>query len=315
MLDNFIFSVSTALPIFFVMCIGYMIKRKGIIDDAFIKKANIMIFNIALPIKLFSDVSHTAFNEYFDVKFIAFIVSGTVLSVVGTWLMGLVLIKKKTQLGAFVHGSFRGNFLYIGLSLMENLTGSIGIKAPLAVAFIIPLYNILAVIILTFTNVDKTSKVRIKDTLKNIGKNPLIIAILLGIIVAQIGIDLPMVIVTTMGYFKAVATPLALLTIGAAFSFKKSSKNFAPSLLASLFKLIIIPTIVVSLAIFLEFNNEDVLLIYLLFGVPTATVSYIMTAAMNGDEELSSNIIMMTTLFSVFTMTIFIMVFKTIGII
>ena len=315
MLENFIFSVSSALPIFLVMCVGYMIKRKKIIDEDFVKRANNLVFNVALPIKLFNDVFKTSFNEYFDLKFIIFIVSCTILSVIVTWLLGLLLIKDKSQLGAFIHGAFRGNFLYIGLSLMENITGSIGLKAPLVIAFVIPLYNILAVIILTYTNIDKSSKVSVTRVLRNITSNPLIIAIIFGAIASQIGINLPTFALRTMGYFEAVATPLALITIGASFSLGKATANLGASLLACLLKLVIIPLSVVSLAIFLGFNNEDVLLIYLLFGVPTATVSYIMTTAMNGDSDLSSNIIMITTILSNFTMTLFIFAFKTMGII
>lgn len=315
MLEDFIFSISSALPIFLVMCVGYMLKRKKIIDEEFVKKANILVFNVALPIKLFNDVFKTSFHEYFDPKFIIFIVSCTILSVVVTWLLGLLIIKEKSQLGAFVHGSFRGNFLYIGLSLMENITGSIGLKAPLVIAFIIPLYNILAVIILTYTNINQNSKVSATKMLRNIASNPLIIAIILGAIASKIGIEIPTFAIRTMSYFEAVATPLALITIGASFSFGKATANMGASLLASLLKLVIIPLAAVSLAIVIGFNNQDVLLIYLLFGVPTATVSYIMTAAMNGDKDLSTNIIMTTTILSNFTMTLFIFVFKTIGII
>ena len=315
MLENFIFSVSSALPIFLVMCVGYILRRKKTIDEDFIKKANILVFNVALPVKLFSEVFNTSLDEFFDLKFVIFIVSCTIISVVVTWLVGFFIIKEKSQLGAFVQGAFRGNFLYIGLSLMENITGSIGLKAPLVIAFIIPLYNILAVIILTYTNVNQNSKVSVISIIKNIANNPLIIAIILGAIASKIGIQIPVFAIRTMSYFEAVATPLALIAIGASFNFKNATEKIGPTLIANLFKLIIIPLSAVSLAIVLGFNNEDVLLIYLLFGVPTATVSYIMTSAMNGDKDLSSNIIMTTTILSNFTMTLFIFVFKSIGII
>ncbi|GAA0178923.1 AEC family transporter [Clostridium sediminicola] len=315
MLENFIFSISIATPIFCVMCIGYMLKKKRVIDNNFIKTANIIIFNVALPIKLFNDVSKTSFDQYFDVTFISFIILGTVLSVVIIWILALLLIKKKSQIGAFIHSSFRGNFLYIGLSLMENITGAIGLKAPLAIAIIIPLYNILAIIILTSTDEKRESKVSIKGTIYNIAKNPLIIAIFMGAVVSLSGLALPVIITRTMSYFKALATPLALITIGASFNLQKSVENLGVSFLASAIKLVIIPLIAVSLAIGIGFQNDDILLIYVLFGVPSATISYIMTAAMNGDKDLSANIIMITTILSVFSMTLFVFFFKTIGII
>jgi predicted permease len=315
MLGNFVFSISIAMPIFFVMCIGYFLKKKKIIEDNFIKIANIIIFNVALPIKLFNDVSKTSFGEYFDAKFIVFTTLGTIVSVLVIWGIALVFIKNKSQIGAFIHGSFRGNFLYIGLTLMENITGSMGLKAPLIIAIIIPLYNVLAIIILTYTDESRSSRVSVKDTLISIAKNPLIIAILLGIAFSLTGFGMPKIATRTMGYFAAMVTPLALMTIGASFNFMNISSNLKPVILASIVKLFLMPSIVVSFAMVIGFANEDILLIYLLFGVPSATVSYIMTAAMNGDKDLAANIIMVTTILSIFSMTLFVFVFKTIGII
>jgi predicted permease len=198
---------------------------------------------------------------------------------------------------------------------MENITGSMGLKAPLIIAIIIPLYNVLAIIILTYTDESRSSRVSVKDTLISIAKNPLIVAILLGIAFSLTGFGMPIIATRTMGYFGAMVTPLALMTIGASFNFMNISSNLKPVILASIVKLFLMPSIVVLFAIVIGFANKDILLIYLLFGTPSATVSYIMTAAMNGDKDLAANIIMVTTILSIFSMTLFVFVFKTIGII
>jgi len=275
-----------------------------------------MIFYIALPIKIFDDLLKVSLKSFFDIEFILFIVLGVIANCILAWLIGLFLVKK-SQLGAFVQGSFRSNFLYVGFSLMENLTGSIGLKAPLLIAFVMPLNNILAVIVLACTNTEgeQAIKIDLKDTFKSIIKNPLIIATIAGIIASQAGVKLPVMITTTMGYFGKLVIPLALLAIGAAFNFRKSSKNLLQTVYASSLKLVIVPIIAVYLAVIMGFNNEDILLIYALFGVPTATTSYLMAAAMNGDSDLAANIVMMTTVFSAISMTMFVFVFKTIGLV
>lgn len=315
MLDNFIFSISSALPIFIVMIIGYFLKRKRIVDENFIKRANALVFNVALPVKLFSDVYQTSFSDAFDPKFIIFMVVGTMGSVVLSWLIGTLVLTDKSQLGAFIHGAFRGNLVYIGISLMESITGSIGLKTPITLAIVIPLYNIVAVIILSSTNAENKTKVSIPSILGQIIKNPLIIAVILGAIASQIGLILPQVATRTMAYFQGLATPLALIAIGASFSLAKSAANMKISLIASSLKLVFMPLLMVSIAMVLGFNHEDVLLTYIVFGVPTATVSYVMTAAMGGDRDLASNIIMVTTLLANVTMTLFIFAFRTLGIV
>ena len=141
----------------------------------------------------------------------------------------------------------------------------------------------------------------------------MIISIALGVIGSLINLPMPIAITRTMGYFNEIVTPLALITIGATFNIKKSTKNIKIALYASGLKLVLLPLIAVILAIFMGFEKEDIILIYILFGVPSAIVSYIMTTAMGGDSHLASNIIMMTTILSVFTMTMFVFVFKVIG--
>ncbi|MBN2221947.1 MAG: AEC family transporter, partial [Vallitaleaceae bacterium] len=287
MLNNFIFSLSSALPIFLVMLVGYTLKRKDIINGDFIRKSNFIVFYIALPIKLFHDVKSTSFQDYFDLKFLVFVTLGSVISALFAWGIALLFLRDRSKIGAFVHSSFRGNFLYIGLSLMENITGGIGTKTPLVIAFVIPLYNIIAITVLSLTNTEQREKVSLWGILKGILKNPLIIAIAIGALASSMQLSLPVILTRTMGYFEAVVTPLALITIGASFSFGRLAKDFKPALLASFLKLILIPFLAVILAVSLGFSNEDILIIYILFGVPSATVSYIMTAAMNGDKELA----------------------------
>ncbi|GAA0182488.1 AEC family transporter [Clostridium sediminicola] len=315
MLDNFVFSISIVMPICFVMCVGYILKRKNIIDNNFTKTANTIVYNVALPIKLFNDVSKTSLDACLDVKFIAFTTLGTLLSILIIWIIGLVFIKKKSQLGAFIHCCFRGNFVYIGLTFIENITGSIGLKASLIIAFVIPLYNIMAIIILTYTDQSRTSKIRAKDIINSIFRNPLIIGIVLGIVYSLVGLELPIMAERTLNYFDRLVTPLALITVGSSFDFMSSVENLKPSILASIIKLFILPLIMVTLAIRMGFPNEDIVLIYILFGVPSTLGTYMITAAMNGDKELAANIIMLTTILSTILMTLFVFGFKTIGII
>ncbi len=315
MYENFMFSLASALPIFLVMFMGYIIKRKNLVDEHFVSQANMLVFNVALPIKLFSDVSKTSFQDSFDWGFILFIITGTILSVVFAAFIAKFTVKDFSQKGAFIQGAFRGNFLYVGYSLMENVMGSVGTKAPIAIAFIVPIYNILAVMILSYYGKDEDSKVSMKAVTIKIIKNPLIISIAVGFLFSSMGLTLPVVMERTFSYFSVLVTPLALLTIGASFKFYKIRESFKISLLASMLKLVVLPLIAVYTALQLGFHSEELLVIYILFGVPTAAASYIMTVVMKGDHDLASGIIMLTTLLSNVTMTLFIFGFKTLGII
>jgi len=315
MVENFMFSLSSALPIFLVMFTGYILRRKNIIDENFITQANKMVFNLALPVKLFSDVSKTSFSGSFNWGFILFIIIGTVISVLFSAFVAKLFVKEPAKKGAFIQGAFRGNFLYVGYSLMENVTGSVGPIAPLAIAFVVPLYNILGVMVLSYYNTSDENQVDLKSVFLNILKNPLILSIGAGFLFSYSGLVLPELADRTFSYFGVLVTPLALITIGGAFRFDKIRESFSISLLASFLKLVLLPLAAVMLALNFGFTSEEILVIYIVFGVPTAAVSYIMTIVMKGDHDLASGIIMLTTLLSNVTMTLFIFAFRSLGIV
>ena len=315
MINNFVFSINTALPIFLVMLIGLGLKKGRVIDDSFVKTANTLVFYVALPIKLFYDVSQTDFFEAFDRQLLSFLIVATLAGIVLSWMVGKATTKNAAELGAFIHGSFRGNFIYIGFSLIENITGSLHPKVPIIAAIMVPLYNILAVMILSYTASTSNTKDRMRKTVTSIFRNPMVLSIGAGIIASLLSLRIPAFMERTMSYFSALTIPLALVAIGASFTIGKSMKSIKPSLAASMLKLVVFPLAAVTAAFYWGFRGEDLVLVYILFGVPTATTSYIMTVALKGDSEMAANIIMITTALSVVTMTLFVFAFKSLGII
>ena len=315
MVENFIFSLSVALPIFLIMLSGFILKNKNIIRQDFINASNFIVFYIALPLKLFNNVSRSSVVDNFDFKFIIFAIIGTLISVILIYTYSKIFVKEKSKVGAFVHGTFRGNFVYVGFSILENVTGAVGPLASLVVAFVVPIYNIIAVLVLLLTNSENNSKNQIKNALKKIIKNPFTIAIALGIIASLISFKLSPLLQNTADYFDVLATPLALLTIGATFRVDKLFIDIKPAAAATIFKLIINPLLAVMAAFLFGFSNSEIFLIYILFGVPTSISSAIITASMGGDENLAASIVMMTTLGSVFSLTLFIFIFRAVKII
>ncbi len=315
MLDNFIFSLSVALPIFLIMLSGFILKKRNIIKQDFINAANFIVFYIALPLKLFNSVSQSSVADNFDLKFITFAVLGTTISVIIIYIYSKFVVKEESKVGAFVHGTFRGNFVYVGFSLLENVTGAVGPLASLVVAFVVPIYNVLAVLVLVLTNPENKAKNQFKSALINIITNPFIIAIAFGIIASLVDFRFPPLLQNTANYFDVLATPLALLTIGATFKVDKLFVDIKPAAAATIFKLIVNPALAVLAAVAFGLGNKEIFLIYVLFGVPTSISSAIITAAMGGDENLAASIVMMTTLGSVFSLTLFVFFFRMLSII
>lgn len=312
-MKDFLFSLNVAMPMFIVMFVGYILMKKGLITEDFKNRANTLVFYVALPAKLFTDIVSGDIREIMDIRFVVFSIITTIIAFLVAWLLAELLIKDKTQIGAFVHGAYRGNFVYIGIVLVQNIMGKEVIAcAPLIIAFVLPFYNILAVIILTIKD-GKSGKIAIGPILVSIIKNPMIIAIFIAVPFSLLQVKLPFVINKPLDYLGVLSTPLALLIIGSNIHFKSIQKQIKPVMLACFYKLVVQPLVFVPLAMLMNFSVEQVLVIYVLFGVPSAINVYIMTKKMGGDEDLAANIVVMSIICSLFTLTIGVYIFKAIG--
>ena len=231
-----------------------------------------------------------------------------------TWIFAKRFLSSE-MVGSFVQGSFRGSAAVLGVAFMTNIYGDAGL-APLMIIGCVPLYNIYSVIVLTIeSNEDKPKQGQIKTALVNICKNPLIIGILLGVIVALLPFQLPDMVNKTLSSFSDMATPLALIAIGAAFEGKKALAKIRPTLVASLIKLVVQPLVFLSIAVWLGFRNQELIAFLIMLGAPSTASSYIMAKNMGNDDVLSASIIVVTTLLSAITITGWLFLLKSLSLI
>lgn len=317
MLENFIFSINCVLPLFIILTVGFILRRVGIIDHNAVKKMNAVVFTVALPVTLYRDISESRFMDYFDLSLVIFSIVTTIIIFLLLWAFGAVFYKDRKKAGSFIQGSFRGNFVILGLPLIGNILG--GAQSGMALlitAFTVPLYNILSVIALTYGGSEKEQgSGAVADACWNIAKNPLLIGILAGIVVSLLKIEFPLFISTSINYLANITTPLALIAIGASLTAGKVRLGLKDALLASVMKLVIMPVIFLIIAFNMGFTGEAFVILYIMYAAPSAVSTYIMAENMNCDSDLAANIIMVTTIISVFTFTLGIYVIKTLEII
>ncbi len=314
-MENFIYSVNVTFPIFLVMVIGYILRQIGMLNENFVTVANRFNFKVTLPFMLFRDISSVDIRAVFDVKYVLFC---AVVSTVSFWLIWggtKLFLKEQSMRGAFVQASFRSSAAVMGLAFIQNIYGT-SAMGPLMIVGAVPLYNIFSVIVLTFEGeqseeIDKKQK--IKEACINIAKNPIILGILTGLVAALLRIDFPVVIDKTINNVAQMATPLALITIGAGFEGRKALAKIKPTIAASMIKLVIQPLIFLPVAAWMGFTGEKMIAILIMLASPTTPSCYIMAKNMKNDGTLTASVIVMTTLFAAFTLTGWIFLLKTMG--
>lgn len=314
-MENFIYSINVTMPIFLVMVIGYILKQIGMLNDNFVTVANKFNFKVTLPFMLFKDIAGVDIKAVFDIKYVLFCAIVSTICFWVVWGTAKLLVRDKTIRGAFVQSSFRGSAAVMGLAFIQNIYGS-SAMGPLMIVSAVPLYNIFSVIVLTFEANDSTGidrKAKIRQAGINICKNPIILSILAGLIVGLLGIQFPTLVNKTISNVAQMATPLALITIGAGFEGRKALAKIAPTMAASTIKLVLQPLVFLPVAAWMGFSGEKMIAILIMLASPTTPSCYIMAKSMNNDEVLTASVIVTTTLMAAFTLTGWIFLLKTLG--
>ena len=311
-MSNLIYSINATLPIFLLIILGKVLKTTKIINDEFTKTADRYVFRIALPALLFSDLTENNVGSAFDGKYVLFCFSVTIFSIAVLWGLTEKFMKNEEQKGAFIQGSYRSAAI-LGLAFINNMYDSVGM-APLMIIGCVPLYNIFAVIILTLKGDNGGKKPNMKETFINVMKNPILLSILIALPFALLNLHFPSFVNKAIGSVANTATPLALISIGASFEGKKALKKMKPTLLASFIKLILLVGLFLPLAVFFGYRNQELMALLVMLGSPTTVSSYIMAKNTGNDGILTSSIIVLTTLLSSLTLTLWIFVLKSFGV-
>ncbi len=314
-MENFIFSVNVTIPIFLVMVLGWFLRQIGMLDEHFVTVANRFNFKVTLPFMLFRDISGVDIRAIFDLKYVLFCALASTACFWLIWGGVKLFLKDKSMRGAFVQASFRSSAAVMGLAFIQNIYGS-SAMGPLMIVGAVPLYNIYSVIVLTFEGNDAAegrSTDKIKKACINILKNPIIIGIFLGMIAALLKIPFPTIIDKSINTVAQMATPLALIVIGAGFEGRKALAKIKPTIAAATIKLVVQPMIFLPVAAWLGFSGEKMIAILIMLASPTTPSCYIMAKSMKNDDVLTASIIVTTTLLAAFTLTFWIFVLRTLG--
>lgn len=313
-MENLLFSINGTLPIFIVMFIGIIVRRLKLVDDKYVSQANKLNFNTAMPVMLFENVRGSDITTALDVKFTVMLMLMVIAELVMAAGISCLCIKPYRR-GSFTQGAFRGNTALIGMALLINMYGESKIGA-ISVAVAVPVYNIGSVIALTLFPVEgEAKKKNAGDILLNIIKNPLIIGTVAGIAAAFFSIEFPALIETSLDYLSDMAIGTALLCVGASMQFDKFRSRWKETVLASALKLIIFPMIFIPVMALMGYRNDALMAAFIVLGSPTAVNSYVMARSMNHDEALASGIVVVSSLAGAVSMTVWVYVLKSMGLI
>lgn len=302
-MENLIFSLNATVPVFLMMLLGLLFRYLGWIDEQFASKMNKFVFLVPLPVKVFQDLATVDFEEAWNAKFVLFCFAVTVLSIAIAMAVSF-LWKDRSDRGEFIQASYRSSAALLGIAFIQNIYGNSGM-APMMIIGSVPLYNIMAVVVLSFFGKEqkKIDREILLKTLKGIVTNPIIIGIAVGLLWSALQIPMPKILDKTVANVASIATPMGLMAMGATFDIKKAFAKLKPALTATFLKLVLLAAVFLPIAIKLGFRESELVAILVMLGSATTVSCFVMAKNMGHEGVLSSSVVMLTTMLSAFTLT------------
>lgn len=307
-IQNFIIALEAVAPMFIVMAIGVMIRRRGLVGADDVKRMNKVIFNALFPVMMFSNLYGMNPEEAVNPKLM--ITGAAILMTVYavTFAVVVKIEKDRRSRGAMIQAIFRSNFVIMGLPIVANIFGAENLgMTTIMMTIIVPMYNILAV---TTLEIFRGGKVSAGHIIRQIFRNPLILGAIAGILAVVTQLKVPFIVENTVDMLAAAATPMSLIMLGASFDVQSIGRCRRNLIICLVGRLVLVPAFALTVGILMGFRDVALVTLIAIFAAPCAVSSYTMAQQMDSDAELAGNTVIFSSLLSCFTMFMWIFMLK-----
>jgi len=301
--------VTTIVPIFIVILLGWGARKKGFITPEFLTPANRLVYYMSIPALVFGAIAKTSFREQFDSRVVSLTLLSVTIIYATAYLFSRAWKMAPSRAGAFIQSSGHGNVGYIGLPIAFYYLGGQGLAtASIICGFIMVLQNLLSIFVLQHHDTSGRQLTGFGSLLKKLAGNPVIVSAMAGMMFSALAVPIPLVIQRIIDILGNLAPPMALLLIGASLSMQLIRKYVHLTMGAVAIKLILLPTCGLLLFSLFHLSAAEYLPAMILLCSPTATVVYVMAREMHNDADFSVAAISVSTLFSAMTFIIWLTV-------
>lgn len=286
------------LPDFALILLGALLRRLLHLGDAFWSGLEKLVYVVLFPALLFATLARTRI----DFAAAAPLVGTGLAALLGGALLGL-LARPLFRHNALAFASqfqcaFRYNS-YIGLAVAAKLHGAQGVAAMgILIGTLVPVANLLAVGML--------ARHGRSGLLRELARNPLILATLSGLACNAAGVALPGLLLQIVARLGEASIALGLLSVGAALKLRGASGDRAATIYFTAVKLLALPALAWWVGRALDLNGVYFDSAVLFAALPTATSAYILAVRMGGDGAGVARLVSASTLAAMLTLPLWI---------
>jgi predicted permease len=288
------------IPVFCLILLGAALHYGNFPGREFWAAAEKLTYYLLFPSLLFVKLSSASLGD-FDILGMTLVIVAVLLTASVLLFVAARLLNMQGPIFTSVYqGGIRFN-TYVGLAAVNELQGNMGIAAAaVALGIMIPLVNLL--VISVFAIKINSEADRRTAILRNIIKNPLIFACVLGIAWSRLGIPVPETMNSILILLSGMALPLGLLAVGAGLNLRALSGVSLGFGISSAVKLLGIPVMAYGFSRGVGLDAMTTSVLVTLGCLPTASSAYILARQLNGDAPLMAAVISGQTLLAMLTM-------------
>lgn len=279
----------------FVIFVGWLLARLRIINQESRLVLNRVAFFAASPALLFMIISRSDLRVVFSGVLLASALAVVVVGLIYFVVARLWMTKDAGRLAIGTNTAIYTNINNIGLPVAIYVIGDAQYVGPIMLMQLI----IMAPVLLSVLDSQGSGRLSAKRIITQPVRNPIVIASLLGVVVAATGIELPEYVVQPLDTLGGAAVPLMLLAFGASLN---GTKPLAPGtgrrevLFAASLKTLLMPVVAYVMARFvMQLPDEQVYAVTVLGALPTAQNMYQYALQYRTGETIARDVIFLTT--------------------
>lgn len=310
-MDAMLLALRLVFPLCVYMVLGYGLQKKNFFSQSTTKEMNNLVFKVLLPLNVIKSIYGSNLRSGIDWSTIVFCFVSILIIFILCWITMPFFSKDKKVISVMIQGIFKSNYILLATSMAAMLYGEQIGMAGVLVAVVAPLTNILSAI--TF-ELYRGEKIEFIKLLKKIILNPLVCSAIIGIVLSLSEIKIPDYFMNQIiGKLSGLATPIALIMMGATFDFSYINKYQKELTIVTLGRLLVVPLLELPFLLFFKFRGVNLMALLLCASTPTAVNSYSTALSMGGDGDLAGAIVAITSILSIITMFIWLFVVSSLG--
>jgi malate permease and related proteins len=303
--------IQTLFPVFAVIALSYGLARRGFLTRPFLGDLNRLVYYVSLPALIVHGLASTRHIPPGTGHILLIFLTASSCVIGIAYAAARLLGLPRTAHGTFVQASLRGNLAFISIPILSYalrdedpaLAAALIAQAIMVFAPVMIFYNVMSVTVLVASHHDSLAD-NLPQALRNIARNPLIIAACLGMLLMAVPGGIPFIASSTLEYVGRLAGPGALMCVGGSMAHVAVKGRYRSASVASLLKTGVVPLLAWLISIPFALDQHATLVLMVLAAAPTAVASYVLARELHGDEALAASAIVISTLLSTLSLAV-----------